>query len=235
MTSVAERRAAFKARLLDTTQPPMAFPGAFNAAVARLIQQLGFEGVYVSGAGLHNGVAGIPDEGGLSCDEMAQFSGYIARAVQVPVIADADTGFGDIARCVEAYEYNGLCGLHLEDQVFPKRCGHLDGKQVIAVEEMQDRIRQAVSARKDSNFLIIARVDSRSVVGYHDAVERAKAYMAAGADMIFAEAMQTQDEFAQFVTKTQAPLLANMTEFGKSPYLSFEEFAAMGYRLVIYP
>ena len=216
----------------------LTLPGAFNAPVAMLAERTGFEAVYISGAGLANGTAGYPDVGLLGMDEMARQAGYIANAVQVPCICDADTGFGEIwqvMRTVRAYEREGLAGLHLEDQVMPKRCGHLDGKALIGVEEMERKIAAACAARQDPDFVIIARCDARAVEGFEQSVERGQRYLAAGADAVFPEAMQSPEEFARYAEQVKGPLLANMTEFGKSPYLSVAEFAAMGYRLVIFP
>lgn len=213
-------------------------PGAFNAATAKLIEAVGFEGVYVTGAGLINGVTGYPDIGLLSMSEVVQFAGYIAEAVDIPVICDADTGYGEalqVMRTVQQFEKAGVAGIHLEDQVSPKRCGHLEGKQLISIDDMEAKLAAALSARQNPNFMIIARVDARGVTGLEDAITRAKAYAAAGADMIFAEAMQSEEEFAQFAKAVDIPLLANMTEFGKSPYLSAQDFEALGYKIVIYP
>jgi methylisocitrate lyase len=215
-------------------------PGAFNAMTARLAERAGFPAVYVSGAGLSNGVAGLPDVGLLTMDEMARFAGYIAAAVGVPAVADADTGFGEalnVERTVRAYEAAGLAGLHIEDQEMPKRCGHLSGKSLVPAEAMAAKVRAAAAARRDPDFLIIARTDARGVTGFEDAVSRARAYLSAGADMIFIEALETRDEFAEFPKRLPAGtlLLANMTEFGKSPPLTFAELAVLGYRAVIFP
>lgn len=213
-------------------------PGAFNAITAKQVEAAGFEGVYVTGAGLINGMTGYPDIGLLSMTEVVQFAGYIASAVEIPVICDADTGYGEalqVVRTVEAFEQTGIAGIHLEDQLSPKRCGHLEGKQLVSIEDMQAKIAAATTARQNPAFLIIARVDARGVTGMADAVRRAKAYMEAGADMIFAEALQSREEFAEFAKAVQAPLLANMTEFGKSPYLSARDFEALGYKIVIFP
>lgn len=219
-------------------QGTIAVPGAFNAISAKIIEQVGFPAVYVSGAGLSNGVGGYPDIGFMTATEMATQAGYIARSVNIPAIADADNGYGEainVFRTVQEYERQGMSGLHLEDQVIPKRCGHLDGKQVISVENMREKIAAAVSARVNPDFLIIARVDSKAVNGFDDAVKRANAYMDAGADMIFPEALTTEEEFAEFSRQVKSPLLANMTEFGKTPYLSVSQFEAMGYSIVIFP
>jgi methylisocitrate lyase len=216
----------------------VAMPGAFNAATARLIEKAGFDAVYVSGAGLANATAGVPDIGLLGLAEFAQLAGYAARAVKIPTLADADTGFGgaaNAAAAVQAYERAGLAGMHLEDQVFPKRCGHLEGKAVISVQEMTEKIRAAVKARRDPDFLIIARTDARAVEGFAETVERAKAYLAAGADAIFPEALETAREFRDFARKISAPLMANMTEFGRSPLLTVQQLATAGYRMVIFP
>ena len=213
-------------------------PGAYNAATARLIEKAGFDAVYVSGAGLANATAGVPDIGLLGLAEFAQLAGYAARAVSIPTLADADTGFGGAphaAATVRAYERAGLAGLHLEDQVFPKRCGHLEGKAVVPVEEMAEKIRAAAKARRDADFLIVARTDARAVEGFSAAVKRAKAYLAAGADTIFPEALETAREFREFARNVRAPLMANMTEFGRSPLLSARQLAALGYRMVIFP
>ncbi|MGH7178178.1 MAG: methylisocitrate lyase [Tepidisphaeraceae bacterium] len=216
----------------------VAMPGAFNAYTARLIEQAGFEAAYVSGAGLANATAGVPDIGLLSLDEVARLCGWIAQAVSIPVIADADTGFGgasNVARTVVEFERAGLAGLHLEDQEFPKRCGHLPGKSIIPVDEMAEKIRIAIRARTDPDFLIIARTDARAVEGPDAAIARAHQYLKAGADAIFPEAMQSADEFAAFARGVSAPLLANMTEFGKGPLLSVEQLSRLGYRMVIFP
>lgn len=216
----------------------VAMPGAFNAICAKIVEQVGFEALYVSGAGISNGVGGYPDIGFMTASEMAVQSGYIARSVNIPAIADADNGYGEavnVFRTVQEYERQGLSGLHIEDQLIPKRCGHLDGKQVISVENMREKIAAAVEARVNPDFLIIARVDSKAVNGFDDAVQRANAYMAAGADMIFPEALTTREEFAEFARQVKAPLLANMTEFGKTPYLTLQEFESFGYNIVIFP
>ena len=216
----------------------VAMPGAPNAAIARQVERAGFDAVYVSGAGMANATAGVPDIGLLGMAEVVRLAGYIARAVKIPAIVDADTGFGgaeNVARTIRELEAAGLAGCHIEDQEFPKRCGHLAGKSIVDLAEMVGRIKAAVAARQDSNFFIVARTDARAVEGFDRAVERAGEYLKAGADAIFPEALQTQEEFRDFAKKIDAPLLANMTEFGKSPLLSFEELSELGYRIVIFP
>src|SRR5213080_2827203 len=213
-------------------------PGVPNAAMARQVEQVGFEAVYISGAGMANATAGVPDIGLLTLTEVTQLASYIANAVKIPAIVDADTGFGgaeNVARTIQELEKAGLAGCHIEDQEFPKRCGHLAGKSIVDVEEMVGRIKAAVAARRDPNFMIIARTDARAVVGFDRAVERAGEYLAAGADAIFPEALQSADEFRDFAKEIDQPLLANMTEFGKSPLLTFQQLADLGYRMVIFP
>jgi methylisocitrate lyase len=215
-----------------------AMPGAFNGMSARLIEAAGFEALYISGAGLANATAGVPDIGILSLEEVARLGGYIAQAVKIPALIDADTGFGgpsNVARTVRELERVGLAGMHLEDQEFPKRCGHLAGKTIIHVSEMVEKIRAAVAARTDRDFLILARTDARSVEGFESAVLRAQTYLEAGADGIFPEALESPEEFARFAQEVKAPLLANMTEFGKGQLLSVARLAEMGYRMVIFP
>lgn len=213
-------------------------PGAFNALTARAIEKAGFEAVYVSGAGLSNAVFGLPDVGLISMTEAVEHARRIVNAVSVPVIVDADTGFGEAinaARTVAEMESAGVSAIHLEDQVLPKKCGHLDGKELISSGAMVEKIRAARAARTDPAFMIIARTDARGVTSFDDAVDRANRYLDAGADAVFPEAMQNADELARFAEKVKAPLLANMTEFGKTPLLSLDELSRIGYRLVIYP
>ena len=213
-------------------------PGVFNASMGRMVERAGFPAVYISGAGLCNATAGVPDIGLLTLTEVAQLAGYVARAVKIPAIVDADTGFGgaeNAARTIEEFERAGLAGCHIEDQEFPKRCGHLAGKTLVSTEDMNEKISAAAAARRDPDFLLIARTDARAVESFDQAVERAQSYLAAGADAIFPEALQGKDEFRDFAKAVDAPLLANMTEFGKSPLLSLEELSELGYRMVIYP
>ena len=216
----------------------VAMPGVPNAAMARQVERAGFDAVYISGAGLANATAGVPDIGLLTLTEVAQLAGYIVNAVNIPAIVDADTGFGgpeNVARTIRELERAALAGCHIEDQEFPKRCGHLAGKTLVPAEEMMEKIEAAVAARRDPDFLVIARTDARGVDDFASAVERAQKYMEAGADAIFPEALQNADEFRDFAKEVEIPLLANMTEFGKSPLLSFSELAEFGYRMVIFP
>jgi methylisocitrate lyase len=213
-------------------------PGVPNAAVARQVEYAGFDAVYVSGAGMANATAGMPDIGLLTLTEVAQLAGYVANAVEIPAIVDADTGFGgaeNVARTIRELERVGLAGCHIEDQEFPKRCGHLAGKSLVDIEEMAGKIKAAVLARRDPDFTIIARTDARGVEDLDKTIERAQRYLEAGADAIFPEALQSADEFKAFAREVKAPLLANMTEFGKSPLLSFQDLAELGYRMVIFP
>jgi methylisocitrate lyase len=213
-------------------------PGVPNAAMARQVERVGFDAVYVSGAGMANATAGVPDIGLLTLTEVAQLAGYIARAVKIPAIVDADTGFGgseNVARTIRELEAASLAGCHIEDQEFPKRCGHLSGKSLVDVEEMTAKIKAAVAARRDPDFMIIARTDARAVEDFDRTVDRAKQYVEAGADAIFPEALQSEEEFRDFANDIGVPLLANMTEFGRSPLLSFRDLAGFGYRMVIFP
>jgi len=213
-------------------------PGVPNAAIARQVERAGFDAVYISGAGMANATAGVPDIGLLSMTEVLRLAGYVANAITIPAIVDADTGFGgaeNVARTVRELEKAGLAGCHIEDQEFPKRCGHLAGKSIVDVDEMAGRITAAVKARRDEDFMIIARTDARAVEGLDRAVERARCYLKAGANAIFPEALQNAEEFKAFAREVKAPLLANMTEFGKSPLLSFQELSDFGYRMVIFP
>jgi methylisocitrate lyase len=206
--------------------------------MARQVERAGFDAVYISGAGMANATAGVPDIGLLSMTEVVRLAGYAANAVTIPAIVDADTGFGgaeNVARTIRELENAGLAGCHIEDQEFPKRCGHLAGKSIVDVEEMVGKIKAAVGARRDPNFMIIARTDARAVEGFDRAMERAGEYIAAGADAIFPEALQSLEEFRDFAKEIDVPLLANMTEFGKSPLLSFHDLMDLGYRIVIFP
>jgi methylisocitrate lyase len=229
------RSATFRAAI---NQGCVAMPGVPNAAFARQVERAGFPAVYISGAGLANATAGVPDIGLLTLTEVAQLAGYVANAVKIPALVDADTGFGgveSVARTIFELERAGLAGCHIEDQAFPKRCGHLAGKILISTEEMAEKIKAAVRARHDADFMLMARTDARAVESFDEAVKRALSYVEAGADAIFPEALQTADEFKAFAQEVKVPLLANMTEFGKSPLLSLKELDELGYRMVIFP
>lgn len=217
------------------------FPGAFSPLSARLIEEKGFPGVYISGAVLANDL-GLPDIGLTTLTEVATRAGQIARMTDLPAIVDADTGFGEamnVARTVQELENAGLAGMHIEDQVNPKRCGHLDGKAVVDLDTALQRVRAAADARRDPNFLIMARTDVRATgegaAGLEAAVERAKALVEAGADAIFPEAMASLEEFKAIRDAVDVPVLANMTEFGRSRLFTAEELAGVGINLVIYP
>jgi methylisocitrate lyase len=216
----------------------VAMPGVPNASIARQVERGGFDAVYISGAGLANCTAGLPDIGLLTLTEVAMLAGFVAKTVKIPAIVDADTGFGgaeNAARAICELEGAGLAGCHLEDQEFPKRCGHLAGKSLIASADMEEKIAAAMAAKRDKDFLLIARTDARAIENFGGAVKRAQAYVAAGADAIFPEALQTKQEFRDFAKEMEVPLLVNMTEFGKSPLLSFDELRELGYRMVIFP
>lgn len=216
----------------------VALPGVPNAAMARQVERAGFDALYISGAGMANATAGVPDIGLLSLTEVVTLAGYVVNAVTIPAIVDADTGFGgaeNVARTIRELEAAGLAGCHIEDQEFPKRCGHLAGKSLVDLKEMVGKIKAAVASRRDPNFMIIARTDARGVEDFDRAVERAGEYLAAGADAIFPEALQTAEEFRDFAKEIDLPLLANMTEFGNSALLTFEQLADFGYRMVIFP
>ena len=233
--SPASKRAAFWAGL-DSGRLQR-FPGAFSPLVAKLIAEIGFEGVYVSGAALSADL-GLPDIGLTTLTEVAGRGAQIAAVTDLPTLVDADTGFGEpmnAARTVTVLEDAGLAGCHLEDQVNPKRCGHLDGKAVVPPAEMVKRLRAAVTARRDPNFVICARTDAAGIEGLPAAIERAKAYADAGADLIFTEALTVPSEFERFRAAVATPLLANMTEFGKSELLTARQLGDIGYNAVIYP
>jgi methylisocitrate lyase len=230
-----EKRAAFRAQLASGKL--LRFPGAFNPLSANLIQQKGFEGVYISGAVLAADL-GLPDIGLTTLTEVATRGGQIARMTDLPTLIDADTGFGEpmnVARTVQTLEDAGVAGLHIEDQVNPKRCGHLDGKAVVGTDTAIKRIRAAADARRDPNLLIMARTDIRAVDGLQAAIDRAKALVDAGADAIFPEAMKDLSEFEAVRKAIDVPILANMTEFGKSELFTTEQLEGVGVNLVIYP
>ncbi|KPN19011.1 MULTISPECIES: methylisocitrate lyase [Arthrobacter] len=234
-TTPEQKRIAMREGLASGTLQQ--YPGAFNPLSARLIQEKGFNGVYISGAVLANDL-GLPDIGLTTLTEVAARAGQIARMTDLPAIVDADTGFGEpmnVARTIQELENAGLAGCHIEDQFNPKRCGHLDGKNVVDLETATKRIRAAADSRRDPNFLIMARTDIRAVDGLEAAQDRARALVDAGADAIFPEAMKTVEEFAAIRAAVDVPILANMTEFGKSELFTYDQLAGAGVNMVIYP
>jgi methylisocitrate lyase len=233
--SPAEKRAEFRAALKSGRL--LRFPGAFSPLLAMLIERHGFEGVYISGAVLAADL-GLPDVGLATLSEVALRGRAIARVTELPAIIDADTGFGEpmnVARAVQELEESGLCGCHFEDQQNPKRCGHLDNKSLIPVLDMVKKIRAAVAARRDANVVIIARTDARASEGLQGVIDRGRSYVDAGADMIFPEALADEREFEKFRKSVSVPLLANMTEFGKTKLLTTHQLAGLGINVVIYP
>jgi methylisocitrate lyase len=213
------------------------FVGAYSPLVALLVEEIGFDGVYIGSSTLSADL-GLPDIELITLSEAAQRGRAIAGASNLPTLLDADTGFGaaiNVARTVRELEDAGLAACHIEDQVSPKRCGHLENKQIVPAAIMCEKIRAAVAARRDPDFAIVARTDARAVEGLDAAIARANEYRAAGADAIFPDALQDADEFARFAREVDAPAVANMTEFGRSPLLSMDELADLGYAIVIYP
>jgi methylisocitrate lyase len=231
----ADKRATFRAALASGKLQLV--PGAFNPLSAKLIQDKGFDGVYISGAVIAADL-GLPDIGLTTLTEVANRAKQISRMTDLPSLVDADTGFGEpmnVARTVQELEDAGVAGLHIEDQVNPKRCGHLDGKAVVDANTATKRIRAAVDARRDPNLLIMARTDIRAIDGLAVAIDRAKALADAGADAIFPEAMKDLVEFEAIREAVDVPILANMTEFGKSELFTTDQLAGVGINLVIYP
>ncbi len=234
-TSPAEKRLLFREQLRSGEL--LRFPGAFNPLSAKLIERKGFDGVYISGAVLSADL-GLPDIGLTTLTEVAGRGQQIARATELPAIIDADTGFGEpmnVARTIQTLEDAGLAGTHIEDQINPKRCGHLDGKAVVDTDTAIKRIRAAVDARRDPNFLIMARTDIRAVDGLPAAIDRAKVLVDAGAEAIYPEAMASLEEFAAMRAAVDVPILANMTEFGKSELFSVDQLRDVGINIVIWP
>ena len=224
--------------LLDRDQP-LLVPGAYDALSARLVERAGFEAVYMTGFGATASLLAMPDVGLLSLPEMVDNAGRMARAVDVPLISDADTGYGNainVARTVQQFERAGVAAIHLEDQVSPKRCGHMSGKQVIPVDEMVEKVQAAVAARTDPDFVLIARTDARAVDGLDAALDRAGAYLDAGADVLFVEAPETEAEVAEVAEAFPGtPLLFNWVERGRTPMLPLERVAELGFTLVLFP
>ncbi len=211
--------------------------GVFNGISALIAQRAGFRSAYLSGSGIA-GAMGLPDLSVTTLTEVSTEVRKIVSVAKIPLIVDIDTGFGEainVIRTIREMENAGASAIHMEDQVLPKRCGHLSGKSVISSSDMVKKIKAAVSARKNPDFVIIARTDARSVNGIEDAITRANEYVEAGADAIFSEALESRDEFLKFSREVKAPLMANMTEFGKSPLLSVNELRSIGYKMVIFP
>lgn len=228
---------AYALRQLLAAEEMVVAPGAYDGLTARLIEAAGFPAVYMTGAGA-SAAKGYPDYGLLTLTEMAEAAGVISRSVRVPVISDADTGYGNelnVTRTVSEFEMRGIAAIHIEDQVAPKRCGHLAGKEVISTEEFASKIRAAVAARRDPNFVIIARTDARAVVGFEQAVSRANAALAAGADLAFVEAVETLEELAAVPRLVNGPCVLNVVAGGKTPSMSTTDAQALGYRLAIHP
>jgi len=230
--SSSQKREELKNKLKK--QKILKFPGAYNPLTAKLIAEIRFDGVYISGAVMANDL-GVPDIGITTLKEVSYRANQISRVSDLPSIVDADTGFGDCKKTIETFENLGLSGCHIEDQIDQKRCGHLDNKEIIPSAIMVNKIKTAVKAKKDKNFLVIARTDANSVEGLKKTINRVKAYEDAGADIIFPEAMKDEKEFEQIRKNSKANLLANMTEFGKSKLLSANELENLGYNIVIYP
>jgi carboxyvinyl-carboxyphosphonate phosphorylmutase len=224
--------------LLNSGQTVVA-PGAFDPLAARLVEEAGFAAVYMTGFGTSAALLGRPDVGLLTMTEMADSAGRIAACVDIPLIADADTGYGNplnVIRTVGAYEAAGVAGLHIEDQVAPKKCGHMEGKQVIGADEMAQKVRAAVDARADPDFVIIARTDARAVEGLDSALDRARRYRDAGADVLFIEALVSEAEIeAAAAAFPDVPLLFNWAEGGKTPPVGLDRLTELGYRIVIFP
>ena len=227
-------------RLRDLLKGPdiVVAPGAYDGISARLVEAAGFKAAYMTGAGTAASHLGQPDLGLTTLTEMATHAAHLAGCLSIPLIADADTGYGNVlnvVRTVREYERAGVAGLHIEDQVAPKKCGHIAGKQVIPTNEFCDKIRAASEYRTDPDLLIIARTDARAVTGLDDAIERGNRYAEAGADVIFVEAPQSMDEVQRIAREVKAPLLANMVPGGKTPAVKFSDLERLGFRIVIYP
>jgi 2-methylisocitrate lyase-like PEP mutase family enzyme len=232
-----ERPRAALRRMLAATDV-LVLPGVYDALSASLVQRCGFRGAYMSGAGVSMSLIGFPDLGFTTMTEMAGQAARIAAVLDIPVVADADTGYGNalsVQRTVAEYERAGVAGLHIEDQAFPKRCGHLTGKAVISVEEFVEKIRAAVEARRDPDLVVIARTDARAPLGFDAAIERANRCVAAGADLIFVEAPQTEDEIARIPREVDGPVMYNWVTGGHSPEVHVEQLQEWGYAMTIRP
>ena len=230
---VSVKRKKFRERL--QSGKILRFAGSFSPLVSRIIEeQKSFDGIYVSGAVISSDLA-LPDLELITLSDLVERGGKIVRSSALPGLADADTGFGNVAQTVQKIEQAGFCGLHLEDQASPKKCGHLDDKKLIDIKEMQEKIKAAVEAKKDSHFLVMIRTDARGVEGLDTAIKRAESYVSAGAEALFPEALETEEEFEKFRQAVDVPLIANMTEFGKSELLSADRLEQLGYNMVLYP
>lgn len=219
-------------------EQPLQIVGVINAYCALMAEEVGFKVLYLSGAGVANACYGLPDLGMTSLDNVAEEVRRITKRTKLPLLVDADTGWGhilNVAHSVEVLEKTGAAGMHIEDQIFAKRCGHRDGKKLVDMEEMSERIRTAVQAKQDPDFVVMARTDAYGVEGLQSAIVRAKEYVAAGADMIFAEAMNTLDDYQQFARAIHVPVLANLTEFGKTPLFTLNELKQVGIAMALYP
>jgi methylisocitrate lyase len=238
MSTAGSRRISPGRKLRDSwAEAPVLLPGVFCPLIAKLAERAGFHGVYLSGAALSASL-GLPDIGLVTLSEFVAEARRITAVTNLPLLCDADTGFGEalaVERTVKEFEAAGAAGIHLEDQVLPKRCGHLSGKSLVEPQTMAAKIRAAVAAKCDPDFVVVARTDARGVHGFDDAVDRARQYLDAGADAIFPEALESAAEFERFAKAVNAPLLANMTEFGKSPLLDAKTLGAMGYRMSLFP
>ena len=235
VSNVDEKRKQFRKNL--ESGKTLRFVGSFSPLISRLIEEKGFEGLYVSGAVISSDLA-LPDVELVTMSELIQRGSVLVKNSSLPGLVDADTGFGgslNLARTVQQIEQAGFCGLHIEDQTSPKRCGHLNNKKLISITKMQKKLEIAVKAKTDSSFLVAARTDARGVEGLEGAIKRAKAYVEAGAEAVFPEALETADEFKKMREAVNVPLIANMTEFGKSELLSCKELEKAGYNIILYP
>jgi len=230
--TIIQKREDFEKKL--SSKKILRFPGAYNPLTAKLIEEIGYDGIYVSGGVMSNDL-GYPDIGLTTLKEVSYRANQIARVTNLPTIVDADTGFKSCEETVNIFEKLGITGIHIEDQISQKRCGHLDNKELISKEEMIKKIKLSINSRKDKNFKIIARTDANSVEGLDKMIERAKAYQDAGADIIFPEALLDEKEFEKVRKNLNIYLLANMTEFGKTKLFSYKQLENLGYNIVVYP
>lgn len=233
--SSSENSPGFRFRAAVEAERPLQVVGTINAYCALLAERSGFRALYLSGAGVANASFGVPDVGVTTMADVIEDARRITFASSLPLLVDVDTGFGDMAQTVREMIRVGVAAIHLEDQVDRKRCGHLPGKQLVSADEMVDRVKAAVDARTDAGFVVIARTDAAAVEGLSAAIERAGQYVEAGADMIFAEALTTLDEYRHFTSAISVPVLANLTEFGKTPLFTLDELRDVGVRLALYP